>query len=349
LAATVAATVAVGVGLALARAERERRCVRRRRLDRRLGLAPDERLAEGLRRMALGQVDLALERLGTGAGGAPDENAVHETRKAIKRLRALVRLLEEELGEKTFARENAALRDSARRLSGARDAEVMLSTLDALIARHPRSLGRRGGVLALHRRLLAERARIERLTLGEPATRAQVLGELHAFRSRVVAWSVRDLDGIELVEPDLARLYRQGRKRYLRVARGKGDRMTTMHEWRKRVKDVRYAAEMLERRGSAGRLRRLARRADELGELLGEEHDLAILAERVRAGARHDAQQTWHTGRRTRNTLLKLIARRRRELRRRALREGKRLYRDTSKPFMRRIRAAHASGGQQLS
>jgi len=349
LAATVAATVAVGVGLALARAERERRCVRQRELDRRLALAPGERLADGLRRMALAQVDLALEQLESAGAGVTGEQAVHETRKALKRLRALLRLLEDELGARIFARENAALRDTARRLSGARDAEVMLGTLEGLIQRHPRKLGRRGGVVELRTRLQAERARMERLTLGDPATRTEVLGELQAFRCRVAAWSLPDRDGIELVEPDLRRLYRQGRSRYRQVVCGEGDEMLAMHEWRKRVKDLRYAAEMLGRRDSGGRLRRLAVRADGLGELLGEDHDLAVLAQRVRAGGRRGGQETWRTGRRTRKTLLKLIARRRRELRRRALREGERLYRPSSKRFVRRIRAAYLSGASQLS
>ncbi len=350
VAATLAASLAVGVGLALARVERERRCARKRRLDRRLGLAPGERPTDGLRRMALGQVDIALEQLGSAGADAPSEKAVHETRKALKRLRALLRLLEDELGARAFARENAMLRDTARRLSGARDAEVMLGTLDALIARHPRTLASRGGVLKLRARLRVERARTQRLTLGDPATRAEVLGELHAFRFRVAAWSLADRDGIEPIESDLRRLYRQGRRRYRRVARGKGDEMLAMHEWRKRVKDLRYALEMLERRGSGGRLRRLAVRADELGELLGEDHDLAVLAERVRAGGRRDGpEQTWRTGRRTQNTLLKLIAKRRRELRKRTLRDGERLYRASPDRFMRRIRAAYRSGARQLS
>ena len=78
-----------------------------------------------------------------------------------------------------------------------------------------------------------------------------------------------------------------------------------MHEWRKRVKDLRYAAEMLQRREPSGAsrregkrkrrrererlraqaapLRRLAKRADDLGELLGEEHDLVLLEELVRS------------------------------------------------------------------
>lgn len=359
LAATVAATVAVGVGLVLARSERERRRTRQRRRERRLGLQPGERLACGLRRMALGQVDLALEQLAAENTVAPSEQAVHETRKALKRLRALLRLLEHELGRKPFARENAALRDIARHLSEARDAAVMLSTLDALIARHPRALGRRNGVLELRRRLLVERAGTQQLTLADPAVRADVLGELHAFRWRVAAWSLPDQDGIELLEADLTRLYRQGRKRHQLLARGKRDRTIAMHEWRKRVKDLRYAAEILDRRGSGGpdgsggssggHLRRLARQADELGELLGEEHDLAIFAERIRAGSRRDGRETWRTGRRTQEALLKLIARRRRTLRKRALRIGARLYRDKPKRFTRRIRASHASGARRLS
>jgi hypothetical protein len=75
-----------------------------------------------------------------------------------------------------------------------------------------------------------------------------------------------------------------------------------MHLWRKRVKDLRYATEMLDRydpargrgsgRGKRARrwpkrrrrgteteaIRQTARRADELGELLGDEHDLVLLA-----------------------------------------------------------------------
>ncbi len=378
LAATVAATVAVGVGLALARSERERRRARQRQLERRLGLRPGEPLADGLRRMALGQADLAIELLEAGGGGngaspagAPDEHAVHETRKALKRLRALLRLLEDELGKQAYARESAALRDVARQLSGARDAAVMLSTLDSLIQRHPRKLGRRRAVRELRRRLQTEHERVQQLTLSDPSARADVLGALHAFRWRVAAWSLSDRAGIELVDADLERLYRNGRRRHQRVVRRKGDRLIAMHQWRKRVKDLRYAAEMLDRHssgdsrpagssrasgarpsgsgGSSGRLRLLARRADELGELLGEEHDLAIFAERLRARGQREDQQTWHTGRRTREQLLVLIAKRRRVLRKRALRQGKRLYREQPSRFMRRLRAAHASGAQQLS
>ena len=361
LAATLAASVTLGVGLVLARAERERRRKRERTLDRRLALRPLEPLGEGLRRMALAQTDLAIELLQTGDSHAPDEAAVHETRKAIKRLRALLRLLRHELGERTYARENDTLREVAAHLSGARDAAVMLGTLDALMQREPRKLARRGGVLALRQRLLAEHARQQSLTFGDDGTRAQVLGELHAFRYRVAAWSLPAGEGIGLVDADLARIYTHGRDRHRRAERAKGERTLAMHMWRKRVKDLRYATEMLDRRNgdvsasksSDPRLRKIAGRADGLGELLGEEHDLAVFTERLRAGARGkrrtsspQGKDPWRTGRRTRAALLKAVAKRRRKLRGRALRDGERLYGEKPKRFMRRVRSAYDAGAR---
>jgi CHAD domain-containing protein len=380
LAATLAATVAlgVGVGLSRARSERERRRLREHELERRLGVLPGEPLGEALRRMALGQIDLALEQLGAGEAGAsgfgatgngakgngapasngasnaPDERAVHETRKAIKRVRALLRLLHDELGERACAREHATLRTIAQRLSGARDAAVMLATLEDLIERQPRKLGRRGGVRKLRARLHAEHERAREQALRDPAARAEVLGELQALRWRVSAWRLPERKGIALVDADLERVYRQGRERGRRLAHGKGvgghKRVIAFHRWRKRVKDLRYAAEMLDcvRPDAPGRsdgeLRRLARRADELAETLGEEHDLAIFAAHVRGAGKRDRGQTWHTGRGTRARLLRAVAKRRRALRKLALRRGKRLYGERPGRFMRGVRAAHSAG-----
>jgi len=357
VAATLAATVVVGVGAALAKAERERRRARRERA-RQFALLPEEPPAEGLRRIALGQLDLVLELLGGDGEVQPEMQAVHETRKALKRLRALLRLLEDVLGKPACTRESAALRDAGRRLAGARDSEVMVSTLDGLLERHPRKLGASGSIARLRRRLVTERELAVGRTLGDRAALAEVLRELRAVRARVAAWSLPERGGLELVEPALRRIYGQGRRRHRRAERDRGDRARALHEWRKRVKDLRYAAEMLDRRDSDAeeasrerhgrdrrrrererrrttRIRRLARRADELGEVLGEEHDLALLAARIRRDARR--KDAVKIRRRTRERLLKLIERRRRDLRRRALRQGARLYRRPPRDFARRL------------
>jgi CHAD domain-containing protein len=368
IAATLAASVMVGVGAALAKAERERRRARLAR-TRQFALLPEEGHPEGLRRIALGQLDLAIELLAGETDARSEAHAVHETRKALKRLRALLGLMEDLLGEETCARERRALRDVGRRLSGARDSEVMEETLEALIERHPKKLGRRRSIARLRRRVALERHEARGRTLGDAQAVAVVLGELHASRARVMAWALPARGGLTLVEPALARIYGEGRRRHRRAARGRGERTLELHEWRKRVKDLRYAAEMLERsdpeaargngknrtggrdgkgakdarcRGESGRerraaprIRRLARRADELGELLGEEHDLALLAARIEAEA--GGRGTVKISRRTCRTLQKLIARRRRELRRRALRAGERLYDRRPREFADRL------------
>jgi hypothetical protein len=365
VAATLAATALVRAGAALAKAERDRRGRAQRERERQFGLLPAEGPGEGLRRIALGQLDLVLELLEGELDRTSAARTVHETRKALKRLRALVSLLKDELPEGEFERENAILRDAGRRLAGARDGEVMVATLERLLKRHPRKLARRRSLAILRDRLAAERDHAAVSTLlGDSSARRELIGEVRALRSRVLQWRLADRPGMAVAEPGLRRIYRQGRRRYRRAARAGGDRTLAMHEWRKRVKDLRHAAEMLDRSGPRGggrarhrgrgpgrrrrarrgreaaRIHRLARRADALGEVLGEDHDLAVFAGRVLA------DNTLVVDRAARKTLLRVIARRRRQLRRNALRQGERIYHRRPNAFIARVRDAYASAAR---
>jgi CHAD domain-containing protein len=357
-AATLVASIALGVGVALARAERERRVeLARRKRERRFGLNADEPLGEGLRRIALVQLDIAIDALAGATGGSAEEQ-VHEARKALKRLRALLRLLEDELGARSYERDSALVAEAGRGVAKARDAAVLLRTLDSLIERQPNKLGGRAGVRRLRARLADERDREARRALAD-SERGRAIEDLLALRARAAAWAPAP-NQIEALEPALERIYSQGRKRMRRAARASGARSRgrKLHEWRKRVKDLRYAAEMLDRDGAAKRAgarrkrgarkraraqaafpAKVARRADELGELLGAEHDLAVLAERVRGGSQRPSP-SGELGRRSRRALLRAIARRRRRMRARALRDGARLYSSAPKPFVRQMRAA---------
>jgi CHAD domain-containing protein len=321
--------------------------------------------------MAVGQLDIAIEMLEQLDRADSREHSVHETRKALKRLRAMLRLLEPALGGKAYAYEDAAVREAARRLSGPRDAEVLLATLEGLIEAHPGELAGRGGVRRLLAHLRTERDRAWRATLGDVSARVLTLEQLRACRVRVAAWDLPPREGIELARPGFTRIYRQGRNRYRLLARSRGKRTLALHRWRKRVKDLRYVAEALSwgdgartervkpkgrrarRRAARARkqladLRGLARRADELGELLGQEHDLAVLEDYVRtlAAAR---SPTPRVGAATRRRILKLIAARRRRLRRRALRDGERLYRRRPKRLASRLAAAHRRAQPPIS
>ena len=108
--------------------------------SRKYRLKADESLPDAIGRVARGRIDHALDELRGKSGSTPEE-AVHEARKDMKKLRALLRLVYAELGKEAFARENACFRDAARELAGARDADVMLATLKALErpVAHPRA------------------------------------------------------------------------------------------------------------------------------------------------------------------------------------------------------------------
>jgi CHAD domain-containing protein len=360
VAVTAATTAALRLGVAAAVAERERRAARaRKERERHFALLPGESAGEGLKRMALAQLDLAIEMLAADNGAVSASEAVHEARKALKRLRALLALLSDQLGEEVVERDTDVLRRVGRRLAGARDAEVMVATLDDLVRRHPQKLAGRPAVHALRERLAAERDRAAQPIGPAAPARTLSLSDLYTLRARVGAWQLDRRPGIAPLAPAVRRIYRGGLRRFERARAGRGDRAAAMHRWRKRVKELRYVAEALSRfqpdprwlavdgvlSGGPRRrnppprraafTRRLARGADKLSELVGAEHDLRMLEERVRAEL--DCQRDGDAA------LLKLIRRRRKRLRRRALKRGGKLYRLSPKKLVRRLRAAYAA------
>ena len=310
-----AAAAAVGAGAAAAKVTLDlRSAAHAPERDREFALHPGEPLAPGLRRVARGQIDTVVELL-TPANGALSDHAVHEARKALKRLRAMTRMLRDELGPRRYERENAALRDAGQRLAGARDAEVMVDTLERVIEedlRGPIS----PGLAALRGELIVDRQIAEERLLNDAGTVHQAADDVRAVRGRAARWVSADA-GFGAVAPSLERLYRQGRRRMRQAL--SAPTMENLHEWRKRVKDLRHAAEILGPSGSK-RLRKVARRADRLGELLGEDHDLAVLGDLVAARGELFARPSDH------ERLLRAIERRRARLKRSALKRGRRLY-----------------------
>ena len=76
---------------------------------------PDESASAAVRRIAREQ----LGKIRDGVGVPPQERdeAVHDARKRFKKLRALLKLVRDEVPRKTYRRENTWFRDTARPLS----------------------------------------------------------------------------------------------------------------------------------------------------------------------------------------------------------------------------------------
>jgi CHAD domain-containing protein len=282
--------------------------------QRRFRLGDDERVPEGVRRIARGQLGMSIERL----EGDTEEDlgtAVHETRKSLKRLRATVRLARDELGVEAYRRENVAFRDAGRRLGGARDSQVLLETLDALIDRHPDEAP--PAQFEHFRRTLVGRHGAAQRRLHQGDAVAEVLGELGRARARVGDWQL-EREGLDALAPGFKRIYRRGRRAY-RSARQEPS-TENLHELRKRAKYLWYAAQIV-RPAAPKKMKRIARRAHELSDLIGEDHDLALLAQRANERRDRFSDET------AAGELAALVDRRRAELQRAALELARRLFR----------------------
>ena len=327
--ATAAAVAAAGGLAAAGVAGVKRRAARRRRAERAFRLRRDEPVAADLRRIARGRLDMALEVIADPADDKLPE-AVHSVRKTLKRVRATVRVARPALGADTARAENAAYRDAARRLGDARDRKVVVDALDAV-------LGRVAGELRVERytplreRLVAEeRAAAEGLARdAERGALGEVAVELERGRDRVAAWPL-DGDVVADLRAGLDRIYRRGRRAY-GVAR-EDPTAETLHELRKRAKDLWYAAGLLQP-AAPKRLRRVRKRAKRLSELLGEDHDLAILRAAV------ETRRPLFADLADRDALVGVIRRRRRGLRRDALALAGKLYGERPRRAAKRLGA----------
>jgi CHAD domain-containing protein len=282
-------------------------------------LGKGEPAGEGIRRIALGRLDHALDRL-----DAPgdDPEAVHEARKDLKKLRAVLRLLRKRLGDELYGRENAGARDTARMLAGARDAQVRVDTLAALI---DEGAVPEASVAEFRGRLEEElRARSAEHDVGsEPAER------IAEARARAAAWPVGG-DGWDVVGLGLKRSYRRGRARMSdALAR---PTVENLHEWRKRVKDLWYHLRIITPAWPRV-IEALAEEAHFLSERLGDDHDLAVLASSARS--HHDSFDDPGDL----DALLEVIAKRRADLQDEAVAIGRRLYADEPAAFVSRAGA----------
>jgi CHAD domain-containing protein len=296
---------------------------------RRFRLADGEGVRDGVRRIACGQLDMSIERL----GGDTDEDlgtAVHETRKSLKRLRATVRLARDQLGDEAYRRENIAFRDAGRRLGRARDSQVLLETLEALSERHPADAP--PDRFERFKSTLVEQHGAAQRNFHAGTAVAGVLGELHRARARVGDWRL-EREGADALAPGFKRIYRRGRRAYRSARREPSSE--NLHELRKRAKDLWYAAQIV--RGPAPKMKRIARRARKLSNLIGEDHDLALLAQR--AAERRDRLPNATAA----GELAALVERRRGELQRKALKRARRLFRKKPRKIVRPLEKSSAA------
>ncbi|MFP5304642.1 MAG: CHAD domain-containing protein [Gammaproteobacteria bacterium] len=226
-------------------------------------VARNRPLADALRQAALAENRRALRHL---AGGSAED--IHQTRKSLKRLRAWLRLLRPQLGER-YAVLNALLRDAGRKLAGRRDADVARETLRSL------RLGRlldAGQYALLQRRLSSDPVAAPALAAANDEARSL----MEAAQIYFAHVDPGRLDAAVLDEA-LARSHARCRRRW-RAAR-KNPTPEALHEWRKTVKELATQHALLAQRVTGAQTDTQALKT--LGEVLGRHHDHHQLALRL--------------------------------------------------------------------
>jgi CHAD domain-containing protein len=234
---------------------------------------------------------------------------VHDARTRIKRIRALLALLNVDLGATRARAEDRALQAAGRALGPLREAGARLDAFDQLSAHAEQDF------LAQWRVLLSQDA--ERTLL--LASTKQALGEadtlLGGTQLRVAAWPSATREVAPLAR-GFQRSYAAGRRAYQAAVRNPSAK--ALHKLRRRTKRYQYQLQFLDPALSK-RLHRRRERAEALSELLGQHHDLVLLG-----SALADPSST--LGEFASPRMRRALARRERKLRRLALSLARRVY-----------------------
>jgi CHAD domain-containing protein len=278
-----------------------------------------------LRKIARRQLRNTARTLTTSVG-SQFRNAVHESRKRVKKVRTVAAFLEQ-AGAKLPRKDRKRLKSAARALSGLRDSAAIVDTFDRVRRRYPKQLSEhRYGIL--RRGLVAARDRSEARAQRDEGV-ADAAERLKKTRKSARHWTSRSIKWPGMIAI-VAASYRRSRNAMTR-ARLTG-RSATLHRWRKELKTLWYQLRLAKplTSGVAPLIADLKRLETELGD----DHNLVVLAASLR-GCRD-----LRTMRADIRRIDRLAARMRQRLRRRAFALGRRLHVRKPEAFARWLRAS---------
>ncbi len=288
-------------------------------------LNPKEELSEGFLRVLREEVGHAVSSLGDLKVNQAE--AVHEARRHTKRVRALLRLLRQELGKGRYAIENNWFREIARELSPARDRQVVADRARELLA---------GSENVPSSEISAElEAALEKWSSRDvreilSGTKiASLVKRLQLGERRLSKWSPLS-NKLSPYIGSMEHAYRQGRK-MLRTSVASPS-TENLHEWRKRVKYLFYQLEVFTKEMPKV-VRNDLRLAEDLGDVLGIYHDSVLLEQALEGELKQVIPEL------LRSALQKRLVVEKEELREHAFYLGRCLFAESPRSFGKRQRA----------
>lgn len=222
-------------------------------------------LEANVRAIVAEQLERSIAQL---SGGTSKKTAVHETRKSLKRIRALLKLVRPAIGEDLFRSENKRFRDIAAQLSTTRDHDILtdaLQTLECFNDEKPTPALRRAR--ACVEKFHTNQGRKSAAAIRKAKTDLQTA--LEACQSLTCGAHSDDC-----LEIGLAACYRKARKAQRKAYQSDDDE--AFHDWRKPIQ-VHWRQMSLFWSAWPAEFEARIALAKELSQNLGQDHDLKIL------------------------------------------------------------------------
>jgi CHAD domain-containing protein len=293
-------------------------------------LDPAVPMSEAVRRVASAEIETAYAAL---ASPPERHKGVHDARKCLKRLRSLLVLIQPGLPEPAFLSLTERLRGIARGLASARDAAALLDAVD----KFAKSEGEEENTpIPALRAWLQERRQAAKRNL-DGSTASDAMRGLFALRPTMATLAVYP-DDFTSIAKGLRESYRHGRRTFARAYATGHDE--DFHEWRKTLQHHWRQMQLLTPCWPS-ELSARVEAARALSQILGDDHDIALLGQLVSAPTMTFASPEDTAA------FLKRCRGRHKALRREAETRGARLFAERSRPFAERIEAYWTAATQR--
>jgi CHAD domain-containing protein len=284
-------------------------------------LKSGESVSNDVRRIVLRQLDLAASEL-VSVGDPESDEAVHDARRRVKKIRAIIRLIRPVL-DKPF-RSDPDLRRVSKMLAPVADGKGVIDTLNELLHRYRKQLPRKTAA-AIRSDLIAREKQIDRKA-AQDGVLQEAKKTLRLERDRVKRWKLSE-DGFRAIAPGLKESVRRARDGM--VAAWLHPTAGNHHTWRRHVKNHWFHVRLLQGRCNGG-LQPYQHQLEALDGVLGEYHNLVLLHEVLVSDSTLSRREVAHC--------LRIVERYQRALRRNAQVLGMRIYDEKPRRFVRRVK-----------
>ncbi len=250
-----------------------------------------------------------------------DNEKIHFVRKKCKRIRALIRIVRPKIG-RIYKDENIFFRDLGRKLSETRDAQVYIDTLEKIYLL-PINSNISEYVRTIINQFEKQRDSIESVKLLN-----EFIEEIKNSQLRITQWKIKG-NGFKCLEGSLKKTYRRGRTAMKTVS--SKPTIANYHEWRKRAKYHYHQLELIVPIWEKV-LQQFAEEAHRLSEMLGYDHDLSLLKEKLLFNFQINSTEEAMT------QLISSIDDEQSELRLKILSLGEKVYAEKPRHLVRRIK-----------